>query len=164
MNQGFTCENHHFSYMPTYTGPGHAAIYTGTTPAMNGIIANDWWDKYQKKYVYCAEDLSVTPVGSEHKMEKRSPKNLMVTTLGDQVKLGTNYRGKVIGISIKDRGAIFPAGKMGDQAWWFTGEDGRKFIKIHRILRDEGMQTHRSVEPSQPADRGAVDFTDDDVF
>ena len=128
VNQGFSCENQHFSYMPTYTGPGHAAIYTGTTPAMNGIIANDWWDKYKKEYVYCAQDLSVTPVGSDHEMEKRSPKNLMVTTLGDQVKLGTNYNGKVIGISIKDRGAIFPAGKMGDQAWWFTGEDGGKFI------------------------------------
>jgi predicted AlkP superfamily pyrophosphatase or phosphodiesterase len=128
INQGFSCENQHFSYMPTYTGPGHASIYTGTTPSMHGIIANDWWDKYKKEYVYCAQDLSVTPVGSEHKMEKRSPKNLMVTTLGDQVKLGTNYKGKVIGISIKDRGAIFPAGKMGDQAWWFTGEDGGKFI------------------------------------
>lgn len=45
-----------------------------------------------------------------------------------------------------------------------SGKDGKKFIKIHRILRAEGMQTHRSVEPSQPADRGAVDFTDDDVF
>jgi predicted AlkP superfamily pyrophosphatase or phosphodiesterase len=128
INQGFTCENHHFSYMPTYTGPGHASIYTGTTPAIHGIISNDWWDKYKKQYVYCAQDLSVTPVGSDHKMEKRSPKNLMVTTLGDQVKLGTSYQGKVIGISIKDRGAIFPAGKMGDQAWWFTGEDGGKFI------------------------------------
>ena len=128
VNQGFSCENQHFSYMPTYTGPGHASIYTGTTPAMHGIIGNDWWDKYKKKYVYCAQDKSVTPVGSEHKMEKRSPKNLLVTTLGDQVKLGTNYKGKVIGISIKDRGAIFPAGKMGDQAWWFTGEDGGKFI------------------------------------
>lgn len=128
VNKGFSCENQHFSYMPTYTGPGHASIYTGTTPSMHAIIANDWWDKYKKEYVYCAQDLSVTPVGSDHKMERRSPKNLKVTTLGDQVKLGTNYKGKVIGISIKDRGAIFPSGKMGDQAWWFTGEDGGKFI------------------------------------
>lgn len=128
INEGFSCENHHFSYMPTYTGPGHASVYTGTTPEMNGIIANDWWSKEEKRMVYCAEDLDVRPLGTESAMEKRSPKNLMVTTLGDQVKLGTGFRGKVIGISIKDRGAILPAGKMGDQAWWFTGEDGGKFV------------------------------------
>ena len=128
INEGFSCENHQFSYMPTYTGPGHAAIYTGTTPAINGIISNDWWDKDQKRMVYCAEDLSVAPVGTSSAMEKRSPRNLKVTTLGDQVKLGTNFKGKVIGISIKDRGAILPAGKMADQAWWFTGEDGGKFV------------------------------------
>ena len=55
MNEGFNCKNNHFNYMPTYTGPGHASIYTGTTPKYHGIIANDWYDKELKKSVYCAE-------------------------------------------------------------------------------------------------------------
>ena len=45
INEGFFYKNAHFNYVPTYTGPGHASIYTGTSPATHGIIANDWYDK-----------------------------------------------------------------------------------------------------------------------
>jgi predicted AlkP superfamily pyrophosphatase or phosphodiesterase len=49
INNGFNCKNTHYNYMPTYTGPGHASIYTGTTPENHGIIANDWYNKKTKK-------------------------------------------------------------------------------------------------------------------
>src|SRR5690554_148732 len=56
MNQGFNCKNNHYDYVPTYTGPGHAAIYTGTSPAINGIAGNNWYDRYTGKGMYCAGD------------------------------------------------------------------------------------------------------------
>jgi len=56
VNEGFNCKNHHFNYMPTYTGPGHASIFTGTTPENHGIIANHWYDKFIDKTVYCASE------------------------------------------------------------------------------------------------------------
>ncbi len=121
MQEGFNCQEHHFSYMPTYTGPGHASVFTGTTPQTHGIIANDWYNKKLKKYVYCAEDTLVKSVGGDFEGENRSPRNLLVTTLGDQIKLKSNGKGKSIGISIKDRGAILPAGKMANAAFWYRG-------------------------------------------
>src|SRR5580765_8361266 len=56
INGGFMLTNAHYNYVPTFTGPGHASIYTGTTPAVHGIIGNEWWDKNLKKVVNCVED------------------------------------------------------------------------------------------------------------
>ncbi len=117
MHQGYNFKNTHYNYVPTYTAPGHAAVYTGTTPAYNGIIGNDWYDKTQGKEIYCAGDGSVETVGSNSDRGKMSPRNMFTTTIGDQLRLSTQKRSKVIGISIKDRGAIFPAGHMGEAYW-----------------------------------------------
>jgi predicted AlkP superfamily pyrophosphatase or phosphodiesterase len=128
VNDGFSCENHHFSYKPTETAPGHASVYSGTTPSVHGIIANDWWLKDEKRMTYCVEDLDVNSVGVNDSTEKRSPRNILVTNLSDEIKLNSIYKGKVIGISMKDRGAILPAGKMADAAYWFYPKEGGKFI------------------------------------
>lgn len=128
VNEGFNCKNTHYNYMPTFTGPGHASIYTGTTPENHGIIANDWYDKQLKKYVYCAEDNSVKTVGSDSKDGLMSPSRMLTTTITDELKLATNFKGKVIGVSLKDRGAILPAGHKADAAYWFEGDETGKWI------------------------------------
>jgi len=120
ISHGFFCENHHFDYAPTYTGPGHASIYTGTTPEMHGIIANDWWDKENGKMVYCVSDSSFQGVGTSSNYGRMAPSRLLATTITDQLKLATNQRSKTIGISLKDRGAILPAGHLADAAYWFA--------------------------------------------
>ncbi|RNC83461.1 MAG: alkaline phosphatase family protein [Winogradskyella sp.] len=128
MRDGFNCKNNHFNYVPTYTGPGHASIYTGTTPKYHGIIANDWYDKVAKKFVYCAADDSVLAVGSDSELERMSPHRLLTTTITDENRLFTQMRGKSIGISIKDRGAVLPAGHTANAAYWFRGKDEGNFI------------------------------------
>ena len=123
LGEGFNFKDTHYSYAPTYTGPGHACIYTGTTPGYNGIIANDWYSRSEGRTIYCAEDPDVTGVGYFGPGSQMSPKNLKSSTIGDQLKLASNFRSKVIGISLKDRGAILPAGKAADAAYWFIGAD-----------------------------------------
>ncbi|HMR16986.1 MAG TPA: alkaline phosphatase family protein, partial [Mariniflexile sp.] len=110
MNEGFNCKNNHFNYVPTYTAPGHASVYTGTTPKYHGIIGNDWYDKDIKKMVYCAGDDTVQAVGAETEDGQMSPHRMKTTTFTDENRLFTQMQGKTIGISIKDRGAILPAG------------------------------------------------------
>ena len=127
VNNGFNCEQTHFNYMPTYTAPGHASIYTGTTPTNHGIIANTWYDKTNKAKTYCTSDENVQSVGTTTNMGKMSPNKLLVTTIADELKTA-NKQSKVIGISIKDRGAILPAGHQADAAYWFAGEDEGKWI------------------------------------
>lgn len=128
MNEGFNCKNNHFNYVPTSTGPGHASVYTGTTPKYHGIIGNDWYDNVQKASVYCAGDDSMESVGVEGKSGKMSPHRMLTTTFPDENRLFTQMRGKTIGISIKDRGAVLPAGHTGNAAYWFHGEDKGHFI------------------------------------
>jgi predicted AlkP superfamily pyrophosphatase or phosphodiesterase len=107
--------------MPTYTAPGHAAIFTGALPNVNGIVGNDWFNKATGKEMYCTDDESVTTLVEGTESEgKMSPKNLFSTTITDELKLATNFKSKVIGISIKDRGAILPAGHFADWAFWYT--------------------------------------------
>ncbi|REH01981.1 alkaline phosphatase PafA [Flavobacterium aquicola] len=121
MSNGFTFHNMNYNYMPTYTAPGHASIYTGTTPAVHGIIGNDWYIRETGKNMYCTDDSSVkTLVEGTEKEGAMSPKNLLSTTITDELKMATNFSGKVIGLSIKDRGAILPAGHFADWAFWST--------------------------------------------
>jgi predicted AlkP superfamily pyrophosphatase or phosphodiesterase len=121
VNEGFNCKNNQFNYVPTYTGPGHASIYTGTTPKYHGIISNNWYDKEEKKYVYCTADSTVSSIGTENAAGQMSPHRMITTTFADENRLFTQMRGKTIGISIKDRGAILPAGHTANAAYWFQG-------------------------------------------
>ena len=114
----------HFNYIPTYTGPGHASIYTGTTPYFHGIISNNWYDKKVKSVIYCTSDESYNTVGANNDRGEMSPKRLLSTTITDQLKLATNKKSKVISISIKDRAAILPGGHFPDGAYWYNPQSG----------------------------------------
>lgn len=125
LNQGASCNNNLISYLPTVTACGHAAVYTGSTPAIHGITGNSWYDNVQQKMVYCVEDNSVQAVGIENSSAgKMSPLNVWTTTIGDELKLATNFKSKVFGISLKDRGAIIPAGHSADGAFWYDSKSG----------------------------------------
>ncbi len=123
MNEGFMMKNGHYNYIPTYTGPGHASIYTGTTPATHGIIGNTWYVRSLNKSIYCAEDSTVTNVGGTPANGQISPRNLLTTTITDELRFTTNKRSKVVGLAIKDRGASLPAGHLGD-AYWYDSNNG----------------------------------------
>jgi predicted AlkP superfamily pyrophosphatase or phosphodiesterase len=124
INQGFSCENTFIPYTPTITACGHTSIYTGSVPAINGITGNDWWDYNLSQVVYCTGDDSVKTIGSNTDAGQMSPHNLLVTTIGDELKLATNFRSKVIGIALKDRAAILPAGHSANAAYWYDDKTG----------------------------------------
>ncbi len=131
LHQGFTCDNTLIPYTPSITACGHSTVYTGSVPGIHGIVGNDWYDNVQKRAVYCAEDFGVENVGSTGKVGQMSPKNLLVTTVTDELRLATNFRSKVIGISIKDRGAIMPAGHSANAAYWYDGATGKFITSTH---------------------------------
>lgn len=124
MDEGFMLKNAHYNYIPTKTGPGHASVYTGTTPKNHGIILNEWYDRESKVEVNCVDDYDVLTVGSKSKNGKFSPKRMLVPTITDQLKLSTQSRSKVIAVSIKNRGAILPGGHMADGAYWYDTDNG----------------------------------------
>ncbi|GAA4803621.1 alkaline phosphatase family protein [Olivibacter ginsenosidimutans] len=138
LNEGFSCENTYINYIPTYTAVGHSSVYTGTTPAIHGIAGNDFIIQATGKSMYCAQDDDVTPLGTaaDNKAGKMSPKNLLASTITDELKLATNFRSKVIGIAIKDRGAILPAGHFADAAYWLDFDHSADWISSSFYRKD----------------------------
>ncbi len=124
IRDGVNCINTHYNYTPTYTGPGHASIYTGSSPAVHGITSNTWYERNLGRDVYCTEDNTVKGVGSDSRAGLESPRNLKATTITDQLKLATGNRSRVIGVALKDRGSILPAGHSADAAYWYDAETG----------------------------------------
>ncbi|MBK7946357.1 MAG: alkaline phosphatase family protein [Flavobacteriales bacterium] len=112
----------HFDYTPTETGPGHTSVYTGTTPARHGIVANDMFVRATGTTLYCAAgDAGTREVGIDLIAGRKSPRNLLATTIADELELRFDGQAKTIGIALKDRGAILPIGRTGDAAYWFAG-------------------------------------------
>lgn len=114
----------HYNYVPTETGPGHASIYTGTTPSRHGIVANYPYDRNTRRMGYCAEDTGVAGVGTAAASAKRSPRWLLATTLADELELRTDRRARTVGVALKDRSSIMPIGRTGDAAYWYNSADG----------------------------------------
>lgn len=123
LREGFNFKNTNVNYIPSETAPGHASIYTGTTPAYHGIIGNSWYDRLTESVTGNVSDTDEQIVGSvAENAYGVSPKKMMSSTITDELKLASNFKAKVISISIKDRGAILPGGKTADAAYWHDWE------------------------------------------
>lgn len=124
LRSGFNCQNTFINYLPSYTAPGHATIYSGAVPAIHGIVGNDWIDPASSACIYCAQDAATHTVGGSAASGSMSPRNMKATTVGDELRLAGNFRPKVFGVALKDRGAIFPAGHSANGAYWFDDSTG----------------------------------------
>lgn len=122
MDQGFRCEQTFVNYIPTYTAPGHSCIYTGSVPAIHGIQGNDW--TVDGKNIYCTEDKTVRPVGGSWTWGQMSPRNMLTTTVTDELRLATNFRSRVYSVSLKDRSSILPGGHLANGVYWFDDSTG----------------------------------------
>jgi len=127
LNEGFSCENTMINYIPSVTAIGHTTIFTGSVPAIHGIAGNDWYDPKTGKSTYCTDDSTVTGIGTGIKGNRMSPHNLLTTTITDELRLATNFQSKVVGVSLKDRAAILPAGHNPTGAFWMDDASG-KFV------------------------------------
>ena len=125
LRDGAAWTDANFDHVPTYTAPGHSALMTGTWPAENGIIGNEWYDRETSKRVTSVTDTTTKAVGGGADDVGASPRRLLASTLGDELRLVSNDRAKVIGISLKDRAAILPAGRHASAAYWFSSLSGR---------------------------------------
>ena len=134
IDEGYSCDNCLINYLPTVTAIGHTSAYTGTTPAFHGICGNDFFIDDEK--AYCCGDSTVMPVGTDNnKRGKMSPRNLLSTTIGDQLRMHTDFRSKVVGVSYKDRAAILPAGRSANGAYWLDTDNGQFITSTY--YRDE---------------------------
>ena len=156
LNDGFSCENTFINYLPSYTAVGHTTIFTGSVPAISGIVGNDWVDQLTGKNWYCTEDSSVQTVGASGNAGKMSPNNMLVSTITDELRLATNFQSRVVGVSLKDRAAILPAGHAANGAFWFDDASGRFITSTYYMkdLPDWAEKFNAGGEPAKLVDKG----------
>ena len=125
INGGFSCDNTMINYLPSFTAVGHSTIFSGSVPAIDGIAGNDWIDQLTGKGYYCTDDSTVETVGAANASDGHmSPRNLLVSTITDELRLATNFQSKVVGVSLKDRASILPAGHTANAAFWLDDASG----------------------------------------
>jgi predicted AlkP superfamily pyrophosphatase or phosphodiesterase len=151
MRDGASWTEANYDHMPTYTAPGHATLMTGAWPAETGIVGNDWPDRDAGKMVSSVSDTTATLIDGEEGEVASSPRRLMASTLGDELRLKTNDRSKVIGISVKDRSAILPAGRHANAAYWFSTRSGRMVSSNYYFNQLPAWV--RSFNDARPADK-----------
>lgn len=151
LNSGFSVANTYISHLPSHTAVGHATIFTGSIPAIHGITGNNWIERFTGKKMYCVEDSTVSAVGisADSKSGKMSPKNLLVNTISDELRLATNFRSKVIGISFKDRAAILPAGHTANAAFWYD-DNSAKFITSTYYMNELPIWVNQFNDEKEP--------------
>ena len=148
LDHGAYFPNCNYNYANTRTAPGHATLFTGAYSNGHGIVANEWWDQKKKRMVTSVEDDDTKLVGAEDKAGA-SPHNLMADTLGDELKLATQGKARVFGISLKDRAAILPAGFAADGAYWIEPKTGAWVTSTY--YRESLPQWVKDFNSSRPA-------------
>ncbi len=124
LQHGYSFDNTFIPYATAVTAAGHATLYTGSFPAIHGIVGNDWEERDSIASIYCTSDKSVSSVGTTSRLGMMSPRNMLTTTVGDELRLASNFKSRVFGIAIKDRGGILPAGHSANAAYWFDDSTG----------------------------------------
>ena len=151
MRDGASWTQSNYDHMPTYTAPGHGTMMTGAYPAESGIIGNEWLDRATGKRITSVSDESVKLLGGNPTDPASSPSRLMASTVGDELRLATNDRAKVIGISVKDRSAILPAGRHANAAYWFNWLTGTMVSSTYYFNQLPGWVTN--FNNTKPADK-----------
>ena len=147
LNGGFSCENTMINYLPSLTGVGHTVVFTGSIPALTGITGNDWMDQLSGRTVYCTSDSTVQGVGGSGVIEgKMSPRNMLVTTVTDELRIATNFRSKVVGVSLKDRASILPAGHSANAAFWLEDASGNFITSTYYMNQMPEWQRNSIIE------------------
>ncbi len=125
LKDGFACQQAFINYMPAFTGPGHATIWTGAPPAIHGIAGNEWYNNKTGRLWYCVEDTTERAVSGAIRTGRVSPRSLLTTTVGDELRLATANRSQVFAFSLKDRAAVLPGGHTSSGTYWYDDSTGR---------------------------------------
>lgn len=124
LNEGTKCPNTSCDYLYPQSGVSHATISTGAFPSKHGIVSTTWFDRSQKKIINCIDDEQEITVGGWSNAGNASARNLMVTTIGDELKMSSAGKSKVFSISMKNHSAIYLAGHNANAAYWFDKKTG----------------------------------------
>jgi len=152
LSKGAVFTNARYQQFPTVTAVGHSIFLSGAMPSLSGIVANAWYDREAGIEVTSVSDPQTSLVGGLPGVGS-SPRRMLVDTVGDELKIADNNQSRVIGISLKDRAAILPAGHMANAAYWFDSKSGNFVSSTYYF--DEAPAWVKEANAARPADHYA---------
>jgi len=154
LEQGAVFDDAHHEHFPTITAIGHSTFLSGATPSISGIVGNEWYERETGKTVTSVSDPATKLLGGAAGAEGSSPWRLLSSTLGDELKM-SGQESRLIGVSIKDRAAILPAGHMADGAYWFDNKSGHWVSSTYyRDALPDWVQKINDAKPASHAENG----------
>jgi len=150
LKDGAVFTSAHYEHFPTVTAVGHSTFLSGALPSESGIIGNEWYDRTEGRLVTSVSDPATKLVGGRGG-EGSSPQRFLVSTVGDELKMSNGGKSRVIGVSLKDRAAILPAGHMANGAYWLDNTTGN-FVSSTYYFADVPAWV-KSFNDARPADR-----------
>lgn len=176
VGSGTFCKNASYNYLINETAVGYSTIATGALPSNHGVISNNWYDNLRDEVVYCVGDEKVNTVGGRYESGRYSPRKLLASTIGDEIKLASNFRSKVIGLALDNSAAILSAGHSADYAFWYDSGTGNwisssyyvdslpSWVNEFNEKKIPESYLTRSWEPLLPQDRYTESGSDTSVF
>lgn len=163
-NNGVVYRDAHHAHANNETIVGHATLATGAHPSGHGMVANLWFDRETGYTTYNVEDHNyrlltagadvdaaseIDPTQRAARTEGRSPAAILVSTFSDELSSHTGGEAKVIGVSVKDRGAIAMAGHAGT-AYWFSKSTGEFVTSTYYLDKyPDWVIGHNEQQPAQ---------------
>ncbi|NJK98102.1 MAG: hypothetical protein HC905_27185 [Bacteroidales bacterium] len=176
VNEGANCRNANYNHFFTQTGINYATLVTGTSPSYHGIIADEWYIPLKNKVINCVEDEREKTIGGSYEEGRLSPRNMLTTTIGDEIRLSTFMQSKVISIALEGKPAVIAGGHTPNAAYWFDGETGRwvtgsyymndlpAWVNEFNNKKFSDMYMARSWETKMPIDQYKQCLTDDNPY
>ena len=121
---GTHCKNARYDQLITESAVGYATIGTGARPDAHGIVADYWYERLDNEIRFCVEDPNVHAIVSSDNNGHTSPASMMSRTLTDELRITSQFRSKVIGVSMDPKAAVLQSGHTANAAYWFDPEHG----------------------------------------
>ncbi len=124
VNEGSLCTRASYDYALTRTGAGLATLTTGTNPSMHGVVGERWFNYTTGEAIDLAADKKAFTVGSDEYDGQYSPRGLMASTVGDQLK-ATIRDSKVVSVALDPVSAVVAGGHSANAVYWLNAKNGR---------------------------------------
>ena len=120
--EGRVFHNAEYTFSGVDRASAMAAIYSGSTPSVNGIISNRWMDVATLRPVNSTDDAAFMGYYTD---QTCAPTKLLTSTIADELKIATQGKGIVYAIAPFCDAAIFAAGHAGNGAFWINPTTGK---------------------------------------
>ncbi|GHT28385.1 alkaline phosphatase [Bacteroidia bacterium] len=122
MNEGVVFNSISFEFSNIDQASAFATLFTGSNPSFNGISGEKRYDFNENKEISILHDAEFL---GNYTRDNYSPRRLLASTIGDELKLASQGQSDVYAIAPDAESAILSAGHAANCAFWIDNINGK---------------------------------------